>query len=331
MTNKEYILEALENKPNGICDDCLSVETNIQPRQQVNQICNKLLSAKVISRQEDLCPNCKSLKFLNAIVLPVKEIVRRNAFPKSNNTELTMSSKDIKNEYVKVRVNKLVANLGGYIDYFKTDNTFSGPSDYFYGRIVSTIKDDPEYDTIFKDDFIELLYATLASWGMHRMGPDNKGAKMNEFKPFKDCIMSNKDKFMALKSFELNKIELNEKLKHEIEDLYRSLVLLMKSNSKLVATSKIMHFILPKLVAPMDRQYTMQFFDKKIPTVKSSEDFQEEIELFHYIFAEMHAICRSIDCNKFLDKEISPSVPKVIDNAIVGFVRKELSRPRISD
>ena len=226
------------------------------------------------------------------------------------------------NNKTEEKISSLVSGFNGYIDYFKKDNTFSGPSDYFYLKIMKKIEGDPEYNAIFTDDFIELLYATLVAWGMHRMGPENMGAKMNDFKPFRQCIIDSKRKIMSLRVLRIDQIELDVNLMSQLKDLYTTLSPLMKSKSKLVATSKIMHFLLPHLVAPMDRQYTMQFFRKTLPTIKSEDDSKKEIEIFQYVFAKMHYIAMHVDWTGFIYDEFSRTMPKAIDNAIVGCVRK---------
>ncbi|HOS11574.1 MAG TPA: hypothetical protein PLL82_08930, partial [Candidatus Aminicenantes bacterium] len=49
------------------CDDCLSKELNITPRQQVNQICNKFAKAGKIMRNNSICDNCGKQKLSNHI------------------------------------------------------------------------------------------------------------------------------------------------------------------------------------------------------------------------------------------------------------------------
>ena len=231
----------------------------------------------------------------------------------------------MKEEIINKKVNDLIDNFDSYISYFKKDNPFSGPSEYFYmNKIIKTIKtrDDGK---IFCTDFIELVYATLASWGMHRMGPDNKGAKMNDFGAFKDCIMKNKELFIELSPLKLEEVKLDVESIEKLNKIYSYLGPLMRSNSKLVATTKVMHFFLPDLVPPMDREYTMKFFNIILPTIKSSNDhknIEKEVEIFNFVLLKMQDICKNVDCKKFIDNLFSPSVPKVLDNAIVGYIRK---------
>jgi len=68
MSNSEMILELLgEIYPAGYCDDCLSKELSIRPRQQVNQICRKLEGKGKLVRQDGLCEKCKKEKKTNTL------------------------------------------------------------------------------------------------------------------------------------------------------------------------------------------------------------------------------------------------------------------------
>ena len=219
-------------------------------------------------------------------------------------------------------VDGLIQNFSDHIRLFNENNPFSGPSEYFYiNKIIHTTKKG-DYQSVFTKEFNEWLYATLASWGMHRMGPDNKGAKMNDFKSFNQCILQNKEAILELKDLQISSIDVDEVLK-ELKPLYLSFWPLMKSNSKLVATSKIMHFLLPHLIPPMDREYTMKFFGQNLPTITSIEDkknIQRELDIFTLVFDKMAYISKQVDCTVFINEEFSPTVPKVIDNAIVNYV-----------
>ena len=68
MTNKEAILEFLEaNSSDGYCDDCLSERLKIQPRQQVNQLCNALTSQGRLARAKGGCAGCGGHKLCNTL------------------------------------------------------------------------------------------------------------------------------------------------------------------------------------------------------------------------------------------------------------------------
>ena len=235
-----------------------------------------------------------------------------------------MVSKDEKEEAINKRIKELIDSFEEYTSSFKREDPFSGPSEYFYIKLIKEQR-NIDYNSLFNREFIELLYATLASWGMHRMGPKEKGAKMNNFEGFEKCLLNNKELFIDLKSYRIEKINLEDpEIIEKIKRLYFGLNSLMQSNSKLVATTKIMHFLLPHLIPPMDREYTMKFFRESLPTIKKESDREEEYEIFKSILKKMAEISKKVNCK--LDNEFSPSIPKAIDNAIVywGIKNKRL-------
>jgi hypothetical protein len=50
MTNKEEIFDLIHQHPEGLDDDDIADMTGIQPRQQVQQLCNQLADSKRIRR-----------------------------------------------------------------------------------------------------------------------------------------------------------------------------------------------------------------------------------------------------------------------------------------
>src|SRR5205814_4531445 len=63
--------------------------------------------------------------------------------------------------------------------YYQAE-TFGGPSLYFHHKALEAAR-IPDIDR-----FAECMYATLASWGMHRMGQG--GSKMCDFASFHDSL-----------------------------------------------------------------------------------------------------------------------------------------------
>jgi hypothetical protein len=51
MTNKEEIFDLINKHPEGLDDDDIADLTGIQPRQQVQQLCNQLADSKRIRRR----------------------------------------------------------------------------------------------------------------------------------------------------------------------------------------------------------------------------------------------------------------------------------------
>jgi hypothetical protein len=66
MSNIDIMLEYLEqNGPGGYCDDCISEQLGIEPRQQVNQVARRLSKQGLISRGTGVCSVCDRNKTVN--------------------------------------------------------------------------------------------------------------------------------------------------------------------------------------------------------------------------------------------------------------------------
>ncbi len=230
------------------------------------------------------------------------------------------------NKKAEKNISKLIDEFEKYHKAFDSNNPFSGPSYYFYMKKIIWANRNRNYNSLFETRFIEYLYAGLTSWGMHRMGSKSKGAKMNEFSIFRNCIKKNRKEFAALKKFNIKQFSYNCEFINLINKLYFNLSDIMKSNSKLVGVSKIMHFFLPDLIPPMDRQYTMRFFHMYLPVLKPEshqKDKDKEFNIFKMILKCFALISNenNISFDKLIDDKFSPSIPKLIDNAIVAFIK----------
>lgn len=202
------------------------------------------------------------------------------------------------------KINEFVAEIPGLIKNFSYRK---GPDLYFYRKTMD-LRRRKGLDELFEDNtdrFIELIYATLVAWDMN-----SRGAKMKYFDDFKSNILANKDGFMQLSSSRLETLSGAKvgDVKMCLSQIYSNMHL-MESAGKLVSNSKVMHFILPDLVMPMDRQNTLNFF---------FGNTNESGGYFLRIFGQSHEIAKKIDLRQFLDEEWNLSVPKVIDNAIIS-------------
>jgi hypothetical protein len=99
MTNKEEVFDLIQGHPEGLDDDDISEMTGIRPRQQVQQLCNRLASTKRI-RRESVEKSGKRRKIHN--------------FPADAAAAPSMgaSSKDAENEKWRRRLSALVAVTG---------------------------------------------------------------------------------------------------------------------------------------------------------------------------------------------------------------------------
>jgi hypothetical protein len=111
-----------------------------------------------------------------------------------------------------------------------------------------------------KKDFLgkrhlEMIYALLPAWGMHRMG-DTK-TKIIPFDLFSRQVENHKMEFIKIKEKPLKSLT-----KKEIENFAVFLTQefhVSESNAHLVSSSKVIHHILPNLISPIDREYSIRF------------------------------------------------------------------------
>lgn len=112
----------------------------------------------------------------------------------------------------------------------------------------------------------------------------------------------------------LNNTE-EQEIKDKLSILFDNFEVMVKK-AKLVGVSKALHHLLPDLVPPIDRKYTLHFFYGN--TNYSEKDQKEK---FLAIFDKFRLISKELDLTeKDLLGQWDTSIPKLIDNAIIGFV-----------
>src|SRR5256885_2102729 len=69
------------------------------------------------------------------------------------------------------RVSDLENKFPEYCDLSDRSELFTGPSHYFHCKTISRLRQYASPTQALQDEqFLEALYATLAAWGLHRMG-----------------------------------------------------------------------------------------------------------------------------------------------------------------
>ncbi len=204
------------------------------------------------------------------------------------------------------RTKELITNMPELLKNFKYRK---GPDLYFYRKTMELRRKKPlnELFDDVSDRYLELIYATLVSWDMN-----SRGAKMKYFDDFKLDVINNKKSFLYLSPYSLDLISDAKFL--EVKRICGTLsdnLHIMRSSGRLVSNSKLMHFILPDLLMPMDRQNTLNFF---------FGNTGESKRRFLTILERSHQIAKNIDLQQFLNEEWNLSKPKVIDNGIISYM-----------
>ena len=170
-------------------------------------------------------------------------------------------------------------------------------------------------------NFLEYLYATLATWGLHSM----RGPFMIDFEDFLNVfqdqeIIRNLNEIRDITLEDTTEIENHQQ---DILNLFNR-IKITTANTILVANSKLLHHLHPDLFPPIDRQYIFRYFYvQDINARNININPRREPTYFWEILMEYSQFYQG---NRNLVDEImrenqtgtETSVPKVIDNLIVG-------------
>jgi hypothetical protein len=226
-----------------------------------------------------------------------------------------MRRKETESE-ISERTAHLSGHVTHYLDVFEQVNKFTGPSLYFHNKTVQRLRTLGLPSVAIQDElFLDYLYATLTAWGLHRMGP--KGAKLVSFDKFASSLKthgSRLDKFCQSRIGSLTAVNvsvLTDSLWGVINDLSVS-----ATESKIVAGSKTLHHLLPDLVPPIDREYTAEFF------LWRNQMQYKQREMFLDVFPRLVALAKNIEgqIHSYIGRGFNTSLPKIVDNAIMGFM-----------
>lgn len=207
---------------------------------------------------------------------------------------------------------------------------FGGPCVYFHRECL--LSQEREF---LSDRHIEMLYATLTAWGMHRRGDvETTKTKLTEFERFSGSIKRGAEMLAPLREF--NFLESSERdyaaAVSGLEPFYRGLQLSV-SAATIVVNSKAIYHLLPNLVPPIDRQYTVRFFGQpptkwrtangKFRTVPLPKGHNDQFALFVGICTKAKRLASQIDPALFdvESRDNRVTAVKAIDNAIVNYVR----------
>jgi hypothetical protein len=210
-----------------------------------------------------------------------------------------------------LKVLEIVAHAEQYHEAFYAAQTFHGPSLYFHRRAL-------EHDEDFTRR-LERIYATLAAWGMHRMGKG--GSKMLPFEDFQSSVMPLKDLISEATGIKVG--EIGDGHWEKIKYLFCH-IKVMKSGTSIVGNSKVMAHLLPNIVPPIDREHTLRLLIGNTNIVNNLDrEWQLMREVISRFFIPVSVNPEfQVTAKKWIADQTSfpwdTSVPKIIDNLIIG-------------
>lgn len=214
------------------------------------------------------------------------------------------------------QIANLLDNLDKLHDQFYMDKIFAGPSLYFHRRALQS------KDAEGGERTLEYIYATLASWGMHRMGKG--GSKMLDFETFKNSVVGLEREIEAATKIDYETVtEANWEL---LQNIFCN-TKVMKSKTSIVGNSKVMAHLIPNIVPPIDRAYTIRYLKE---TIRNGHEYEWPLmrnvieNFFIPVASEERFLSRSK--NWTADRDRFPwdtSDFKIIDNLIIAAVSRE--------
>ncbi len=214
------------------------------------------------------------------------------------------------------KVTQVLLNADQYHQQYYAVKTFGGPSLHFHrralgleGKVSSAVR-------------AELIYGVLASWGMHRMGKG--GSKMLPYEAFRTnlgAVTAQVDRAVQINPAVMNKEDWSL-----LESIFKT-IRVMESMTSIVGNSKVMAHLLPSVIAPVDREYTMKFL---FGTGNITNDLDAEWRLMRKIHEEFfYPIAKDSGFAKQAGKWLAnqtkwpwdTSPLKVIDNLVIGAMK----------
>jgi hypothetical protein len=217
---------------------------------------------------------------------------------------------------------------GRYFDgSYEQFKAFGGPCVYFHEQCMRAGD-----DRFMSPRHLEMLYATLTAWGMHRMG-DAK-TKLALWDPFSASLLEQRPLLESLREQRMMDLADSEYLTviDRLKPAYFGLRV-STSDSSIVANSKALCHVLPELIPPIDRQYTWRFFNAppsrwrdnsgKFRTIRLPSGPERQFTNFRDICLRIKRLADASG-RIIIEKErqnygVRP--PKAVDNAIVRFIK----------
>ncbi len=167
------------------------------------------------------------------------------------------------------------------------------------------------FDDFLSDAFITRLFDVLISWGMN-----DRGAKLIDVTTFSNSLRNNTTDIFALQhhNYIITDVNISE-VQPILKKLYDNLDLVEHAKPKFVTYAKTFHLLFPNLFPPMDRKFTLTFFNENLPK-DDERSFLLMMRLFDYYikFSKTHNLSQFVDKNGW-----NQNIPKILDNLIIGY------------
>lgn len=217
---------------------------------------------------------------------------------------------------VQGNYNLLIQNLSYYNTKSRSvAKSFGAPAIYFHQKALKW-----QQKNFLGDRHLEYIYATLTAWGMQR--PGTRGATMSAFDDFKKSILAVKQPLLEWKDLRIETIDYLtfQEMLSDLTNVCFSIKATTSTKTRIVSCSKTLAHILPYLVCPIDKRYTLPFFDAHLGSIEDERKFFEEVMETMWNFYQNPQVLNAIPI-PLLSTPFFESYPKIFDNLVIAYGR----------
>lgn len=210
----------------------------------------------------------------------------------------------------------------GFEDYLNEQMPFSDWAWHIHRETITMRNQfNSVSDAIDSYDFIvKYIGYTLVAWGM-----DGQAAELAPRSMFFRRIKNHKRYIVGLERISASYLR-DPRIIERLWRIIHSLGL-SQTNSQIVTGSKALHHLLPRLLPPIDREYTSRFFTppdlKNVRNPNTHSQFKSIATGFGYIVGLIEMQCGAGYLPRLVGTtDWATSETKLIDNAIIGYVKR---------
>ena len=220
-------------------------------------------------------------------------------------------------DLIEQRVARLADDFGQYVQVYDRQVSFTSEQLAAHRTCIALRRQAGSVREAIRDeDFVHALLRTLRAWRI--------GVRASRLVPAREFVAALEAALPSLEGLEHLAIEgdLPADITERLWSLISSLGI-VENNAKIVAFTKALHHLLPDLVVPMDREYTGKFFQFHLP---EWQDPGSQRRIFQLAYAQFAAIAQQAHPGQYVTGHGWRTSPtKIIDNALIGFCKTEIS------
>jgi hypothetical protein len=223
-------------------------------------------------------------------------------------------------DVIEQRLSQLTGGFARYVQEYDRQLPFTSEQLGAHRQCISLRQQAGSVRAAIADEqFIAALRRTLLAWGIGR-----RASRLVPEAEFAAALQAALPRLEELEPLYIDSVDLPADLPDRLWLLISSLGV-VENQAKLVAGTKTLHHLLPDLVFPMDREYTGAFFQLHLPEWQSPDSQQR---IFTRVYGQLAALARQVHPQQYVTGEgWRTSRSKVLDNALIGFCKLELTEP----